>query len=125
MSELMVKLLYPLADAVFYIETRTPKTDAEWAKLEADTLVLAETANLLMMPGRARDDGKWMADSKLLLDVGIAAYKAAKAKDVAALAALNGPLYDSCVVCHQDYRPRYGRRELQGQPPSVPTPQTP
>ena len=26
-----------------------------------------------------------------------------------ALANLNDPLYESCVVCHQNYRPDYGR----------------
>ena len=31
MSELMVHMIYPTSDAVFYISSRTPKTDAEWA----------------------------------------------------------------------------------------------
>ena len=34
MSELMVKIIYPTSDALFYIESRTPKTDAEWGALE-------------------------------------------------------------------------------------------
>ena len=68
MSDLMVKMIYPTSDAIFYIETRTPKTDAEWGELQAKTLTLAESANLLMMPGRARDQDRWMADAKLMLD---------------------------------------------------------
>ena len=52
MSDLMVKMIYPTSDAIFYIETRTPKTDAEWGELQAKTLTLAESANLLMMPPR-------------------------------------------------------------------------
>lgn len=110
MSELMIHVIYPTSDAVFYITTRTPKTDTEWGDLQARTLTLAESANLLMMPGRARDQERWMADAKLMLDVGTAAFKAAKAKDVAALDALSDQLYQSCVVCHQHYRPNYGRR---------------
>ena len=74
----MVKMIYPTSDAIFYIETRTPKTDAEWGELQAKTLTLAESANLLMMPGRARDQERWMADAKLMLDAGTAAYAAAK-----------------------------------------------
>jgi hypothetical protein len=110
MSDLMIKMIYPTSDAIFYIETRTPKTDAEWGELQAMTLTLAESANLLMMPGRARDQERWMADAKLMLDAGMAAYAAAKKKDVAALVELNDAVYQSCVVCHQHYRRNYGRR---------------
>lgn len=110
MSDLMVHMIYPTADAVFYISTRKPATDVEWSVLQAKTLTLAESANLLMMPGRARDQDRWMADAKLMLDAGMAAFKAAKDRDVPALEALNDPLYQSCVTCHQHYRPNYGRR---------------
>jgi hypothetical protein len=110
MSDLMVKILYPSSDALFYIETRTPKTDSEWTIVEGQALMLAESANLLMMPGRARDQKQWMDDSKLLLDVGALALKAAKAKDVAAIAALSDQLYESCTSCHTHYRPGYGKK---------------
>jgi hypothetical protein len=109
MSELMIHMIYPTSDAVFYIETRTPKTEAEWGELQAKTLTLAESANLLMMPGRARDQGRWMDDAKLMLDAGQAAYRAARAKNVEALVEVNDALYQSCVQCHQHYRTNYGR----------------
>jgi hypothetical protein len=41
----------------------------------------------------------------MLVDVGAAAYKAARARDAKALAALDEPLNASCVVCHRGYRP--------------------
>jgi lipocalin-like protein len=110
MSDLMVKIIYPASDAVFYITTRTPASDAEWGELQGKALALAESANLLMMPGRARDQDRWMADAKLMLEAGRAAYRAARAKDLAALDALNDQLYTSCTSCHQHYRPNYGRR---------------
>jgi hypothetical protein len=113
MSELMVHLIYPTSDAVFYISSRTPKTDAEWSELQAKTLTLAESANLLMLPGRARDQDRWMKDAKLMLDAGWAAFKAAKAKDAAALEALSDQLYESCVTCHKNYRPDYGKKPPQ------------
>jgi hypothetical protein len=109
MADLMSKIIYPTSDAVFYIETRMPKTDAEWDELQGKTLMLAESANLLMMPGRARDQGRWMTDTKLMLDAGIEAFRAAKRHDVPGLAAVNDALYESCVTCHRDYRPNYGR----------------
>jgi hypothetical protein len=110
MSELMVQLLRPTSDAVFYITTRTPATDAEWLELQAKTLTLAESANLLMMPARARGRDQWMQDAGLLLDAGRAAFEAVRAKDVARLEALNDQLYRSCVACHEHFRPGYGRR---------------
>ena len=110
MSELMVKIIYPASDAIFYITTREPKTEVEWGDLQGKALAVAESANLLMMPGRARDQDRWMQDAKLMLDAGRAAFRAAKAKDVAALDALNDQLYTSCTSCHQHYRPNYRRR---------------
>jgi cytochrome c556 len=110
MSELMVKIIYPASDAIFYITTREPKSEAEWVELQGKALAVAESANLLMMPGRARDQDRWMQDAKLMLDAGRAAFRAAKAKDVAALDALNDQLYTSCTSCHQHYRANYGRR---------------
>ncbi len=115
MSDLMVKMIYPTSDAIFYITTRTPATDAEWGELQAKALTLAESANLLMMPGRARDQGRWMQDAALMLEAGRAAYRAARAKDVKALDALSDQLYESCTSCHQHYRPNYGRRAAPAQ----------
>lgn len=110
MSDLMVKIIYPASDALFYIESRTPKTEAEWTTLEGQALMVAESANLLMLPGRARDQTQWMADSILMLEAGAAAVKAAKAKDVEAIAALSDQLMESCTSCHKNYRPGYGRK---------------
>ena len=110
MSELMIRVIYPTSDAVFYVGTRAPASDAEWGELQSQTLMLAESANLLMLPGRARDTGRWMADAKLMFDAGVAAFRAAKAKDMEALEAVNDQLYQSCVQCHQHYRPGYGTR---------------
>jgi hypothetical protein len=110
MSELMVKVIYPASDAIFYITTRTPATDAEWNDLQGKALIVAESGNILMLPGHARDRERWMADARLLRDAGAAAFEAAKKKDVPALEALNEQLYESCTTCHQHYRANYGRR---------------
>ena len=109
MSDLMVKIIYPASDALFYIESRTPKTDAEWTALEGQALMVAESANLLMMPGRARDQKQWMADARLMLDAGADALKFAKAKNVDGIVGLSDRLYESCTSCHKHYRPDYGK----------------
>jgi len=122
MSQLMVDIIYPTSDALFYISTRPLESGPAWTEFQNKMLMLAESANLLMMPVRARDEDQWMKDSKLLLDVGTAAYKAARAKDVDALSALNEPLLASCTTCHMHFRPNYGRRR---QPQTTPQPSQP
>ena len=110
MSQLMVDIIYSTSNDIFYIERKPPSNESEWEAIQRSALTLAESANLLMMPGRARDQDKWMADSRLLLDAGNLAFKAAKAKDFDAIVALNEQLVTACTTCHRDYRPNYGRR---------------
>jgi len=110
MSDLMVKIIYPASDALFYIESRTPKTETEWTLLEGQALMVAESANLLMMPGRARDQKQWMADARLMLDAGAEALAAAKKRDVQGIVMVNERLLESCTSCHKNYRPNYGRK---------------
>jgi hypothetical protein len=109
MSELMVKIIYPTSDAVFYIESRTPTDEAGWNALQGQVLMLAESANLLMMPDRALDKERWMADAELMLNAARNAYEAAKRQDVAGLVAVSDALYESCATCHVHYRPDAGR----------------
>jgi hypothetical protein len=110
MSDIMVKVLYPTADAIFYIETRTPTDDASWAQLQEQTRQLADAAVELTIPRWARGRDKWLADAKLLVDASATAKDAASRRDLKALVELNDALYTSCVQCHLDYRPNYGRR---------------
>jgi hypothetical protein len=104
----MVHVIYPTSDAIFYVSSRAPETEEQWKELQAKTLTLAESANLLMMPGRTRA-GQWNRDSRQMLDAAWAAFKAAKAKDLAGVEAVSDQLYESCVSCHKAYRPDYGK----------------
>ena len=108
-SQLMIYVFYPASDALFYIERTPPKTDVEWNAIRNQALTLAEAGNLLMMPNRVRE-GDWNKDAKMIVDVGTKAFKAAMAKDMDGIVALNQELNDACVVCHVQYRPGYGKR---------------
>lgn len=108
MSELMVLIIHPTSDAIFYVSSRAPETDEQWKELQAKALTLAESANLLMMPGRTRP-GQWNRDSREMLDAAWGAFKAAKARDLAGVEAVSDQLYESCVSCHKAYRPDYGK----------------
>jgi cytochrome c553 len=111
MSQLMIDMIYPASDAIFYVERAAPQNDREWGALRATALTLAESGNLLMMDKRARDQGDWIKDAKMLVDAGAAAYKAAQAKNLDAIVALNNQLYTACVTCHEQYRAGYRRRQ--------------
>lgn len=110
MSELMLDIIFPTSNEIFYVGREEQKTEKDWIDLRHNALMLAETANLLMAPNRARDQDRWMKDAGLLWDVGNRAYKLAKAKDLEGLKALNADLYEACQSCHEHYRPGYRRR---------------
>ena len=109
-KQLMLDLIYPSSNDILLAIYRggppgRAKDEKDWAAVRRSAVTLAESGNLLMMRGRARDQGDWVKDAKLLVDAGNAAYKAALAKDANALAALAGALDSSCTTCHKQYRP--------------------
>ena len=71
--------------------------------------MLAESGNLLMMEGRAKNQGQWMKDARLLVEAGAAAVTATRAKDLQAVLALNNQIVTACITCHMQFRPRRGR----------------
>jgi hypothetical protein len=103
MKQLMLDLIHPASNDILLLVNRgAPKSDAEWATVRRSALTLAESGNLLTMRNAQAD---WTKDAKMLADVGAAAYKAAQAKDLNALAALTESLDASCTNCHKQYRP--------------------
>jgi cytochrome c556 len=105
-KQLMLDLIHPSSnDILLAIYRGGPQNERDWAAIRRSAVTLAESGNMLMMRGRARDQGDWMKDAKLLVDAGNAAYKAAQAKDGNALAALAGAMDASCTTCHKQYRP--------------------
>ena len=110
MKELMLDMIFPTSDTLFYVARGAPKTDAEWLKLELYSLALAEAGNVLNSPGRAFKQDQWRQDAQLLVDVGLQFYRAAQARDHKAMVDLNDELYESCQSCHVHYRPGYVRR---------------
>jgi hypothetical protein len=111
MSQLMIDIIYPTSDAIFYVERTPPKAEVDWEMLASQALMLAESGNLLMMPGRARDQGDWIKYSKTMQDIGATAFKAARNKDLPAIVALNQGLNDVCVACHMQYRSNYRKKK--------------
>lgn len=112
MKQLMLDMIYPASnDLLLLIYRGGPKDASEWAAARRDAMTLAESGNLLMMPGRMREQGDWATHVKLLVDAGTSAYKAAEEKNIQALAAVSGPLDASCTSCHKQYRPNVFPRQ--------------
>jgi cytochrome c553 len=103
--QLMKGIVIPSSDVIFNIPNQAPKDDKEWAVVQNSALMLAESGNLLMVPGRAKDNGEWMKDSRALVDAGAAALKAANAKDVNKLSDLGDDILTACETCHKKYKP--------------------
>lgn len=83
-----------------------------WQAVENNALALAETANLLLVPGRMCENGRPApvdnADFRKfaagLADAGKAAYKAAQSKNLDAMVDVSGTVADACAACHEVYR---------------------
>jgi hypothetical protein len=113
-KQLMLDLIHPSSnDILLAIYRGGPKDEKEWAAVRRSAVSLAESGNMLMMRGRARDQADWLKDAKVLVDAGNAAYKAAQAKDTNALASLAGALDASCTTCHKQYRPNVFPKEAE------------
>jgi hypothetical protein len=103
MKQLMMDVIHPASNSILLLVNRGgPSDEKEWAEARRSAMTLAESGNLLIMRNRTAD---WIADARLLTDVGAVAYTAADAKDARALAALADRIDASCTTCHKQFRP--------------------
>jgi hypothetical protein len=83
-----------------------------WQEVENSALALAEVGNLLLVPGRACENGKpvpvqdelFQKAAAGLVDAGMAAYKAAQSKNLDAMVEVSDTVAMSCSTCHEPYR---------------------
>ena len=105
-----------------------PKTDEDWAKVRHGAIKLVEASNLLIMPGRHvaragekseapgvelepsemevliyKDIPGWRARAKGLHEAGLAALKAAEAKDPQRVFEVGEQIEEACESCHSKY----------------------
>lgn len=85
-----------------------------WEAVENSALVLTESADLLMTPGRKCSNGNnmplsqpdWVRFVNNLRAAGMVAYKAAQTKDQDKMIEASEVLNTSCAECHNKYRAR-------------------
>jgi len=114
MRQTMEWILEPAADTLwdsagFIItaegeEDLSPTGDEEWARVQWAAATLTESANLLMLPGRAAGED-WIEYSRGLVEAGKLAMAAAETRDAEALFDAGGRIYQVCRACHNQYWP--------------------
>lgn len=83
-----------------------------WQAVENSALAIAESANLMMIPGRLCENGRpvpldredYRKFAVGLAEAGKAAYKAAQSKNMDAIVEVSGQVSDACAMCHEIYR---------------------
>jgi hypothetical protein len=89
-QQVMTVITIPTSDVIFGAGGDAPKTDSAWQTVQNNALALAESGNLLMIPGRARDNQEWVQQSQTLIDAAMSAFSAAGARNADKLAEAGG-----------------------------------
>lgn len=133
LNQLMRGVLYPAANVVFSAQADDPadvkfvpghdpsmSTDpltsafGGWQAVENAALALAESANLLLIPGRRCSNGTpvptkdpaWTMFVQEVRDASMEAYKAAQAKNQDKIIEDSETLSRACAGCHRKWRDR-------------------
>ncbi len=111
-EQIMETTVEPVADAVFDaavwengVQVGGPKTEDDWKRLQANALMLAETANLLLLDGRAKDQVGWPMRTRAMKDAALEAARAAEARNTQAMFDAGTHIYQACTGCHLQYIP--------------------
>jgi hypothetical protein len=129
LQQVMRAILFPNSNVIFAAQSTDPgtiKPEADptqspnpltgsyggWQAIENSGLALAESANLLIIPGRVCSNGKpvpmqnadWAKFVQELRDAGMATYKAAQTKKQDAIVDVTDQVSQACQDCHDVYR---------------------
>jgi hypothetical protein len=112
-KDVMASIVDPSADVIWDAtgtiitpagtEERVPKDDKAWRAVHDAALTLAESGNLLLIAGRAKDRAAWTNMAQGLIKVSVTALHAADAKDPKALADAGEAINTACETCHSVY----------------------
>lgn len=102
--QLMKAIIIPASDAVWNVAAEEPKDDQEWAAVQHSALTLAEAGNLLMIGSRAKDQGNWIKAAQAMINDATVIFRAAEARNVAALNEAGDKLVGTCANCHRQYK---------------------
>jgi hypothetical protein len=122
LAQVMRGILFPNSNIIFDAQNNDPtkkKADEQfgnpyggWQNVENAAIALAESSNLLIIPGRVCSNGKpapnaqpdWPKLVQGLRDASMASYKAAQSKNMDNIVDAAGTLTEACSACHDKYR---------------------
>ncbi len=118
-NDVMIGIIFPSSNIVFEAQSTDPNAPGDnpfdfyggWIKVRSASIAVAESANLLTIPGRmcangtaapvdAADWQGWVVDMR---EAGEAAYEAAESESQDAITATTERLSASCSECHARY----------------------
>jgi hypothetical protein len=109
-EQIMETTVEPVSNAIFDaavwengVRVGGPRTTDDWKALEANAMMLAETGNLLLMPGRAKGDAGWVTRTEDMKVAAMEAVTAAQARNIDAMFIAGGHIYQACTGCHLQY----------------------
>jgi cytochrome c2 len=148
LNQLMRGIMFPNSNIIFTVQTHDPaekkKADAanarggfNWAAWGSDLysgweivdyagIALAESAPLMLTPGRRCENGKpvpvsdpdWIRFTKEMAEVGRAAYSASQTRNQEKVSDISGDVADACMHCHQVFRDKARRGKSPADPSS-------
>ncbi len=114
LKQVMRSVLLPNANIIFSVQLKAPKNDMEWQTVENAATGIEQSANLILMPGRLRSNGRpapvqatdYIKFAKALIPAGRDCLKAAQKKSRDIVGDCTDSLSQACDNCHNVYRDR-------------------
>jgi mono/diheme cytochrome c family protein len=134
LAQVMRGILFPSSNLIFNVQTHDPNEVkgaagtggpggfswvdwgagiySPWELVDYAAVALAESAPLMLTPGRRCENGKpvpvdrpdWIKFTQELADAGKAAYKASQTRNQETVSDATNDIADACLHCHQVYR---------------------
>ena len=147
LSQLMRGIMFPNSNIIFTVQTHDPADKKKagaaatadggfnftmwgsdlysgWEIVDYAAIALAESAPLMLTPGRRCENGKpvpvndpdWIRFTKEMAEVGRAAYHASQTRNQEKVSDISGDVADACLHCHQVFRDKVRRGRTVADP---------
>ena len=103
MHEFMEYVFQPTFKRLRPLMGAAPVDNQAWKSIKADSLILAEGGNLLLIRQPEDDATDWVKHSVQVRDFGGQLYRAAKAKDYPSARRSYESMVTNCNACHQQF----------------------
>ena len=137
LAQVMRGILFPSSNLIFNVQNSDPGEQkmgwqpgttpfgwadwgagiySGWELVDYAAIALAESAPLLLAPGRRCENGKpvpveredWVTYTAELAEAGRAAYRASQSRNRDAVSEVTNRIADACLLCHEAYRDKPG-----------------